>query len=175
MKNILRITGILLIIICSLSVSAQTTKADKKAAKAADLKRIVDGKSYVFKVNQAMPMSGQMINLTSSFYDLKLANDTLTAFLPYYGVAYSAPIDQTEGGIKFTTTKFENKVTFKKNGNIQINLKPKDLGTRPPKDVVYMILTVSPGGYASLQVISVNRQSISFTGMLEEVKSNPTP
>ena len=153
-----------------IEVQGQTTKADKKAAKAADLKRIVDGKSYVFRVNQALPMSGQMINLTSSYYDLKLANDSLTAFLPYYGVSYSAPLNPTEGGIKFTTTKFENKVTIKKNGNIQINLKPKDLGTRPPKDVAYMVLTVSPGGYTSLQVISINRQLISFTGMLEEVK-----
>ena len=175
MNNIIKAIVIFLITVCSLSVHAQTTKADKKAAKVADLKRIVDGKSYVFKVNQAFPMSGQMINLTSSYYDLKLANDTLSAFLPYYGVAYSAPTDPTEGGIKFTTTKFENKVTLKKNGNIQINLKPKDLGTRPPKDVASMILTVSPGGYASLQVIPVTRQSISFSGMLEEVESKPAP
>lgn len=171
MKNLIKLIGILLIAICCLSANAQATKADKKSAKTAELKRIVEGKSYVFKVNQAMPLSGQTINLTSSFYDLKLANDTLTAFLPYYGVAYSAPTDPTEGGIKFTTTKFEHKITQKKNGNIVINIKPTDLGTRPPKDVAYMVLTASPGGYASLQVILVNRQSISFIGMLEEIKT----
>lgn len=170
MKNIIKTIGILLISICCLSVQAQTSKADKKAAKLADLKRIIDGKNFVFKVNQAMPLSGQMINLTSSFYDLKLANDSLTAFLPYFGVSYSAPIDPTQGGIKFTTTKFEQKITQKKNGNIVVDLKPIGLGIRPPSDVAYMVLTTSPGGYASLQVILVNRQSISFTGILEEVK-----
>ena len=174
MKNIIRIIGVLLIAICSISVQAQkATKADKKAAKAANLKNMIESKSYIFKANQAYPMGGGQVNLTSSNYDLKLSNDTLTAFLPYYGVSYSAPINPTEGGIKFTTTKFDYKVVQKKNGNYQVTFKPKNLNPRTPEDVVNMYLTVSQGGYATLQVISINRQGISFNGWLEEVKTKP--
>lgn len=181
------------IVICSFCVGtsvAQSTKAEKKAEKTAELKRIVNGKSYVFKANFAMPMgsasvqmigssmpmnnianamSGAPISLTGT-YDLKLSNDTLTAFLPYYGVAYSAPINTTEGGVKFTTTKFDYTVTEKKNGIIQILFKPLDLQSRAPSDVQRMILTVSEGGYANLQITLLTRQQISFSGILEEIK-----
>lgn len=173
MKNIIKIISVLLIVVSTLSVQAQNTKADKKAAQAADLKRLIDSKKYKFIANQAYPMGGNMINLTSSNYDLKLANDTLTAFLPYYGVAYSAPVNAIDGGIKFTTTKFDYKVVQKKNGSYEINIKLNNADVRGSGDVNKMFLTVSPGGYASLQVISTNRQGISFSGWLQEIKSKP--
>jgi hypothetical protein len=160
------------------------------------LKRIVNGKSYVFKANFALPMgsasvqmsgfntmqmnnianamNGASVPLTST-YDLTLSNDTLTAFLPYYGVAYTAPpMGSIEGGVKFTTTKFDYKVTEKKNGNIEILFKPLDLTPRAPSDVQRMILTVSASGFANLQITLVNRQPISYTGTLEEIKPKKT-
>ena len=176
-------------LVCVGTSTAQTTKADKKAARAADIKRIIDAKSYVFKANFAMPMSnssvqisgpsmpnnianamsGAPISLTST-YDLTLSNDTLTAFLPYYGVAYSAPMNATDAGIKFTTTKFDYTVAEKKKGNIQILFKPLNLQPRAPSDVQRMILTVSEGGYATLQITLLTRQQISFSGTVEEIK-----
>ena len=162
---------------------AQTSKADKKAAKSAELKRIIDGKNYAFKANFAQPLStinaqiGGMstplntsnIPLTSS-YDVTLSHDTLSAYLPYYGVAYTAPVDSREGGVKFTTTKFDYKVTGKKNGTVQLSFKPLELNQRPPSDVQSMTLTVSESGFANLQITLLNRQSISYTGTLEEIK-----
>lgn len=171
MKSILNIFYIILICLFSFVTSnAQTaTKAEKKAQQSADLKRIIEGKNYIFKANLAYPQSGSQVTLTSS-YDLKLANDSLVAYLPYFGQAYVAPLNPTEGGIKFTTTKFEYKNTQKKNGNFEIYFKPENLDPRSPSDVAKMYLTVSNGGFASLQVICLNRQSISFSGRLEEVK-----
>lgn len=171
MKNIIKIICLLIMVFFTISVQAQTTKANKKAAKAADLKRLIDSKKYLFIANQAMPMGGSMINLTSSNFDLKLANDTLTTFLPYYGVAYSAPLHPTDGGIKLTTTKFTYKVDQKKNGTYQIEIRPINPEVRGSGDVNWMILSVSPGGYATLQVFSFNRQPISFTGWLQD--ANP--
>jgi len=191
MKNLLNIFYALLICMFSVGLStAQPSKAEKKAEKAAELKRIVDAKSYVFKANTAIPtgtasvqvtgsltpnsianaLNGSSVALTSQ-YDLTLSNDTLRAFLPYYGVAYTAPpMSSTEGGVKFTTTTFDYKVTEKKNGNIEILFKSLNLEPRSPSDVQRMILTVSAGGYANLQIILLNRQPISYTGTLEEVK-----
>jgi hypothetical protein len=173
MKSLLNIFfAFLLCLLCVGTSQAQTAKADKKAQKAADLKRIIDGKNFIFKANMAMPQGGANIQLTSS-YDLKLANDTLVAFLPYYGVAYSAPYNPTEGGIKFTSTKFDYAVTQKKNGNFEISIKPLDLQPRAPSDVQKIFLTISAGGWANLQIINFNRQSISFSGTVEEVKPKP--
>ena len=194
MKKLLNTSyAILICLFCVGTSTAQNAKAEKKAEKTAELKRIVEGKNYVFKANSANPtgnssvqvsgssiqagnlasmMGGGSIALTGT-YDLTLSNDTLTAFLPYYGVAYTAPLNPTEGGIKFKTTKFDYKVTEKKNGNIEISFKPLDLQQRAPGDVQRMIMTVSAGGYANLQITLLNRQPISFTGTLEEVKPKP--
>jgi hypothetical protein len=197
MKSLLNILYTLLVCLLFVGTSmAQGTKAEKNAEKAAELKRIVNGKSYVFKANFALPMgsasvqmsgfntmqmnnianamNGASVPLTST-YDLTLSNDSLTAFLPYYGVAYTAPpMGSIEGGVKFTTTKFDYKVTEKKNGNIEILIKPLDLTPRAPSDVQRMILTVSASGFANLQIILVNRQPISYTGTLEEIKPKKT-
>jgi hypothetical protein len=168
MKNIIKHTCLLLIVLFTLSAHAQTSKADKNAVKAAELKRLVESKEYLFIANQAFPMGGSSINLTNSNFDLKLAGDTLTAFLPYYGVAYSAPINAADGGIKLTTTKFSYKVVQKKNGAYQIDIKPVNADVRGSGDVNWMVLNVSPGGYASLQVFSFNRQPITFNGWLQD-------
>ena len=189
------IFAMLVCISCVATSAAQNTKADKKAENAAELKRIINGKRYVFRANFALPMgsasvrvsgfsmpmnnianamNGGSVPLTSS-YDLTLSNDTLTAFLPYYGVAYTAPpMNSNEGGVKFTTTKFEYKVTEKKNGNIEIFFKPLNLDQRAPSDVQRMTLTVSAGGFANLQITLLNRQPISYSGRLEEYMPKKT-
>ncbi len=157
-----------MMVFSTISAQAQTSKADKQSAKAADLKRIIDSKSYIFAANQAYPMGGGMINLTGINFDLKLANDTLTTFLPYYGVAYSAPLNPMDGGIKLTTTKFNYKVDQKKNGTYQIEIRPINPEVRGSGDVNWMVLSVSAGGYATLQVFCFNRQPITFNGWLQD-------
>ncbi len=192
MKNVLNIFfALAFCIFCTGTAMAQNTKADKKAVQIAELKRIIDTKNYIFKATTALPtptpglqisggnmgpnsianqLSSGMINLTGS-YDVKLANDTLTAFLPYYGQAFSAPYNNTtDGGITFTSTKFDYKVTQKKNGTFEILIKPQDLAARAPSDVQRMVLTVSEGGWANLQIILVTRQRIAFSGTVEELK-----
>jgi hypothetical protein len=77
--------------------------------------------------------------------------------------AYSAPIDPSQGGIKFTSTKFEYiKQPGKKDG-WDITIIPKDAS-----DVQKLYLHVTSKGYATLQVTSTNRQPISFNGIIEE-------
>lgn len=122
------------------------------------LKEMVETRRFVFKAQTAYPLSGQMRQLTSD-YDLRFAGDSLISFLPYFGRAYSAPINTQEGGIKFTSTDYEYKATSGKKGGWQITIKPKDI-----RDVRQLNLTISAKGYASLQVSSNDRQSISFNG-----------
>src|SRR5689334_12028310 len=58
----------------------------------------------IFKAQSVFPSSGGIINLTSE-YDLKLSRDSIIAYLPYYGRAYTATPGE-DGGIHFTSTKF---------------------------------------------------------------------
>ena len=105
------------------------------------------------------------INLTGSNYDVRISRDSLIAYLPYYGRAYSAPIGLDEAGYKFTSTKFSLETTMRKKGGWQITINPKDT-----KDSVRMYFSISVNGYASLTISSNNKQSITYNGYLAEPK-----
>lgn len=145
------------------AAQAQANKADKKAEKAAAMKAMVEAQQYVFHAQNTNPMQGRNIQLTSG-YAVKVGKDTVVSDLPYFGRAYTAPMDPTKGGIQFTSTKFEYELKEIKKG-WQVQLKPKDAS-----GVQQFYLSIFDNGTASLQVTSTNRQPISFTGYVSEKK-----
>src|SRR5258707_9279971 len=84
-----------LLIFCPRPVQAQDTKKDKEAAKTAAIKNLVDSQNYVFVAQSAMPMSGNVRQLTPD-YDLKVSKSSIISYLPDSGRAYTAPIDPTK-------------------------------------------------------------------------------
>ncbi|HEY6978149.1 MAG TPA: DUF4251 domain-containing protein [Chitinophagaceae bacterium] len=145
-------------------VHAQDSAKDSKASKELSVKNMVDNRNYVFVAQIALPVTGGMKQLTS-YYDLQVSKDTIVSALPYFGRAYTAPIDPSEGGINFTSTNFDYTTTVRKKGGWDVLIKPKD-----GKDVQQLFLTISENGYAVLQVASNNRQAISFNGYITERK-----
>jgi hypothetical protein len=146
------------------TVHAQDSKTDREKEKAVKVQNIINANNFVFVAESALPMGGRTIYLTSP-YNVRVSNDTLLADLPYYGRAYSAPINPSEGGIRFTSTNFDYKVKDRKKSGWDILITPKDT-----RDVRQLFLTASENGYASLQVTSNNRQAITFTGYIKELK-----
>lgn len=148
------LNGMLCLVImltCSTHIFAQN---DKKEA----VKEMIDARSYAFKAQSALPMGGRTRQLTTD-YDVKVAKDSVVVFLPYFGRAYTAPLDPSKGGIQFKSKDFEYTINNKRKGGWDILIKPKDAG-----DVRQLSLMVSEDGYGSLQVISNNRQPIIFNG-----------
>ena len=139
-------------------MQAQNSKDDKKHEQSAEIGKLIQSKNFVFVAQYALPLGGRSVNLTS-LYDVKLSGDTITSDLPFYGRAFVAPINPSDGGIHFTSTKFDYTINEKKKGGWNITIEPKDT-----KDVRQMFLSVSENGYASLQVTSNNRQAINYTG-----------
>ena len=171
MKILIKILFVLAVFFLGINaIKAQTTRKERQAEKVASINKMVNDTSYVFEANYADPMNGGQKVLTSE-YDLKITRDTVTAFLPYYGRAYMAPNtpDVNEGGIKFTSTNFSYKMQKKKNGTWSILIKKKDTNLTDWRDVQSLTLDISPQGYASLEVISTNRDPISFDGNIEKI------
>ncbi len=130
-----------------------------------DAKALVNSQNYVFEAQWVSPMGARARALTS-LYTLKVTKDTIIADLPYFGKAYSAPIDASQGGIAFTSTKFVYEAKpFKKGWDITI--KPAD-----NRETSQMELTIFTNGSATLYVNSTNRQGISFTGFIR-AKNTP--
>jgi hypothetical protein len=124
----------------------------------------IEAKQYIFRARTALPQTGGARQLTSS-YDVTVRNDTVIAYLPYFGRAYSAAIGRTPSGIDFTSTKFTYNIKEGKKGGWSILIEPKDV-----EDVRQLTLNLSENGYGTLMVTSQNRQPISFTGVAEPLK-----
>lgn len=148
----------------ALSLGAACGTASQAQDNNASVESAVNSKNYIFTAQSVTPLGGRYRQLTSD-YDLQVLGDSVVAFLPYFGRAYSAPLDPSQGGIKFTSTNFGYNQTPRKKGGWIISITPNDA-----QDVRELTLTVATGGNATLQVISNNRQSISFNGYVHPRK-----
>lgn len=111
----------------------------------------------------AYPQSFQPIYL-SPRYDVTVTPDTVTAYLPYFGRAYRAPMISSEGGIKFESTNFESEVEKgKKDGEWLVTIRTKDTS-----NATVLNFHLWNNGTAQLDVSDQNRQSISFKGTIED-------
>ena len=151
----------LLLVACLafLQATQAQTKQQKDSLRAARVADMVNSQDFDFKAQTAIPMGGQTRHLSLDYYDLAVSKDTIVAYLPYYGRAYSAP-PPGQSGIQFTSTNFVYVPSPDKKGGWNISIKPKDVS-----DVSQMNLYISANGYATLQVVSISRQSISFNGV----------
>lgn len=147
------------------TVATAQTKQEKQAAKAAEVKKLVDGQRFVFIAQTVLPQSGRTRQVTPDF-DLTVTKDTIKSYLPYFGRAYNAGSTLGEGGIKFESKDFEYTKTENKKGGWDILIKPKDVS-----EIQNVRISITESGYAYVQVISSNRQPISYNGYITGMRS----
>lgn len=164
-KTYKKVLLIFLIALASFKTNyGQETNTDKSKNENTEIQNLISSKNYVFVAQTALPIGSRAINLTTT-YDLRVSGDTVVSELPYFGRAFVAPMNPSEGAIRFTSTDFNYTVKDRKKGGWDIAILPKDA-----KDVRQMLLSVTESGYGILQVISNNRQQISYNGYLMERK-----
>lgn len=156
MKTVFKISKYLLVLLAITAFASQATSAQDSTS----VKDAVQSQNFVFVAQWVNPMRGRLRQLTS-YYDMYVSKDSLTSELPYFGRAFTAPINPSEAGIEFTTTKFSYDISNRKKGGWRITIKPGGV------DVNQMILTVFSDGKATLQVLSNSRDAISFNGYIK--------
>lgn len=139
--------------------NAQNTSNDSKSN---NIEQHIKNKDFVFVAQTALPTNMRSRSLTSA-YDFKITNDSLVSSLPFFGRAYSPPLNPLEGGYNFVSTQFSYTIEERKKGGWNIVAIPKDRNNGEK-----FLLTVFKNGSASLQVTSNNRQPISFFGYVKE-------
>lgn len=164
--SLLFVTGAIFLVSCSTPKSG--------TAKTGNISGILDEQEYTFVAQTAFPTEDARYNVRNLFpngsnlyqltsrYDVKVTPDTVEVFLPFFGRSFTAPLDPSKGGIKFTSTDFNYKKSQRKN-NYEIEITPRD-----NNEIRTMYLTVSPNGYASLRINSNNKTPIAFNGIVEE-------
>jgi hypothetical protein len=168
MKNILFI-GMLFLALVNVSAqeaekkSKKELKAEKKAQQKDEIKAIVESKTFVFKANNANPMRGRTVNLTSD-YDVRITKDSIFSYLPYFGVAYTASYGGTDSPMIFNNPFETYDFETTKNGYLV------KVSAQNSNDRLEFSFHISETGSTSLNVSSLNRQSISYTGNIEKIE-----
>ncbi len=145
---------------------SQCAPAQKSVAlKSGDVNKMVDLHQFVFVADRVTPLRGGTRYLTTT-YDVKVQKDTLISDLPFFGRAYQAPINPSEGGIHFTSTNFSYDVTANKNNGWNVIIKPKD-----QSNVQQLSFNIFENGTADLNVTNTNRDPISFYGHIQKTKN----
>jgi hypothetical protein len=153
----------LIMLVARTSIAQDSAVNLKKSTTANAITSLVESKHFVFVPETVSPIGAASRSLNGE-YDLVIAGDTLISTLPYFGRAYSAPANPSEGPLRFTTTNFDYKTNPRRRGGWDIQIKPKGV------NVQQMNLFIYENGFASVQVTSNNRQPISFSGHIEEIK-----
>ena len=149
----------LICMIAAMPAFAQS-RSEKKARIERAVKKAVDAKTYEINVDRMHPIKGGSRTLTTN-YSLKVRNDSVYSYLPYFGVAYSVPYGGGKGMIfnepltDYTTKKL-------KKGKVQVTFQ-----TRSEGDNYEYSLTIYPNGSTTINVQATNRQSISYTGEMD--------
>ncbi len=161
MKKIVQTIGMLVFafsvnISCMSAQPSQTSKNEK----AAEIAKNLNDQKFVFQAQEALPMGGRTRPLTS-YYEIKVKNDTLISSLPYFGRVFTAPMNPADGGYMFTSTQIDYKATQAKKGSWNVVIIPGDRHKGEK-----FVLTAFSNGSASLQVMSNDRQPITFRGII---------
>jgi len=141
------------------------TKAEKKAAREAQVKQLVESQNFIFLAQTMYPTGARSRQIATDNYTVVVSKDTVISDLPYIGKAYTSTPGSTDGGIRFTSTKFEYNISPGKKAGWNISVKPTD-----QSDVREMSFIITESGSTTINILSNNRQSISFLGNIEERK-----
>ncbi|PZP51518.1 MAG: hypothetical protein DI598_02980 [Pseudopedobacter saltans] len=159
--------SILLFTSCNSAKTAQRTKDNRDS-----ISSWWESKQFTFHAITAQPMTGNVIQLTSE-YTFDMRNDSIIAWLPYFGRGFVSPTNPGDGGIKFATKNYAIKNEKQAKKMFKMTIVPKGL---PPfqntKDVQQLFLSFGIDGYGTLQIQSLNQTPISFYGYLSSSKTN---
>jgi hypothetical protein len=141
--------------------AARKTAAEQKAI-AIEIRNAVEMSEFRFIATHAHPMAFRSIALSTPF-DVRVSPDTVQANLPFFGRAFRAPMNLREGGYYFTSTDFEYSVrSGRRAGNWLVQIDFRDV-----RNGVTFNFDIWENGTASLSVVDIDRQSISFQGNIE--------
>ena len=132
----------------------------------AEVEQMIDSHSFIFVAERMNPLRGRSRILTSS-YDVRVNNDSIISYLPYFGRAYSAPVDPTNVGTQFTSTNFTYHVKADKNNKWYVSLTPKDAPA-----IQELSFTIFENGVASLSINSTYKDQISYEGYIKRIDKN---
>lgn len=162
-KNIQKFSlGLMAVLFISVLFLSCTSSKKAEKLHPQDVNNMINSRRFTFIAERVNPMRGASRNLTS-VYEVKINKDTIDCYLPYFGRAYQAPMDPSEGGLMFKSLDFSYNITQGSKDEWQIYIDPKD-----NSQVQQMIFQMFGNGNATLNVQSTHRDPITFYGYIKK-------
>ncbi len=156
--NKLKLLLVLIVGILATSCSTTQNTASNEEQKMKLRERIESGE-YKIEATMAYPRRGRSVPLTST-YSLKVKNDSIFSYLPFYGRAYSVPYGGGDG-LNFEAPLNVYNVTYDRKGAAKIEMRAKT-----PEDEYTYNVEIYPNGSSNINVTMQQRESIRFSGRL---------
>jgi len=170
----------------SIEITQAQQSADDKAAIAAALKKLADGKTFVFKAiyaniaAKATSIGDSFVNSTPSGssghiflkgdYIVTLKPDSIVSFLPFFGnnqiedkpgTSGFETVTMNDNPSKFAALKYDYAVKQRKSGAVQITVTPQD-----NKAIDKFTFEIFPDKSVKLTLTIESNDSISYNGEL---------
>ncbi len=161
MKRIL-ILLVIVLVGANFGYAQKMTAKQRKEQKEQQIKELIDNSRFSFVAQSVLPMSGPKIDLTS-YYFLSVDSMMVESWLPFFGRAYHVEYGSTDGGIKFKEKADRVSIQYdekKKLYHIYLDVTTE-------KESYKIHISAGIGGSASMGIISNNRQSVSYFGVIE--------
>lgn len=142
-------------------------KKELRAKSFLELKKFFESKNFRFEADWADTQKGRRINLTGNPNGYTQKGDTVNANLPYFGVAQVATMSGDVGinienkAVEGATEKFNEK-------RYRIVYSFKVKSTRG--ELLSCVLTIQVNRSATLSIRSTQRNRISYSGEISELK-----
>lgn len=155
------------------SVASAQTKAQKRAAENARIENIAkeafENNEFVIIVDRIFPVGGSA-KYTSDGYFVKISGDTLNCFLPFFGSAHSPAVYSNNLSIDLKDEIVKVVKGETKKGEYTFNLEVLSSKDQKSNEIFKFYISFYGNANASINLISGNRDSMSYHGKLKTEK-----
>lgn len=118
----------------------------------------LENRSFKIDMNYMIPNSMPSRNLEYGYY-IRVNNDSIDAYIPFFGVAYRAEYGTDDGGLSYKGPMASYQVSQVRKDLRQVNIIVK----KHFDEILYQI-DVFTNGRVSIFVRSLNREGIQYNG-----------
>jgi len=144
---------------------SRSDRQEKKVAEYEKIATLIESGNYQFTIRSASPSGGRTIQISSE-YTMKASDGSYEAYLPYFGRAHQASYGG-DGGVEFKGEP-ENLQLVR---NDKKNTVSAAFSIKGKNDQYMINLEIGASGFGTLMVSGQKRQSISYYGIVGELKN----
>ena len=144
--------------------SKKQIREEIKLEKQKKLEALVNSKEFVFDASMVFPNGGRSFNIAGQSYSVEFYPTLIKSYLPFFGRGFSGIAYGGDGGIIFESVPKDYTIKKEKK-NFEITAE-----VVTEKDTYKLFLSISFDGGASLSIISNNRSSISYNGLISKIQ-----